>query len=356
MLDRHGDAAALSDELTELVMVILALGLAAVVGALCGVLYARYSAARKPPGSASHGQADRPAKPAARSRSPASSSSADRHAAGPTQGPGWGAAGWGAYAVPRNRKRGLRPTPAPPPPPPPPPAYEDEPEDDDPAFDFQPTQMVSFQEAMSRHLPMAPGSSPDLPALPAPLPLPRPDALPVERPAVERPAVERPAVDRPAVEHPVVEHPVVEHPAVELPAEPPEGPPAESTREDPFDQAPPHPAAVPIEVAVKPSDPALPPLDQPEVEWRDVDAHLRIRLRTLQSAAAAGASAQTAPVVRSVTVVGIGIEANERVILASDGPLCETEAIALRDIDSCIDLETGTSVPDLWSWLKSRSQ
>ena len=62
------------------------------------------------------------------------------------------------------------------------------------------------------------------------------------------------------------------------------------------------------------------------------------------------------PVVRSVTVVGIGIEANERVILASDGPLCETEAIALRDIDSCIDLETGTSVPDLWSWLKSRSQ
>ena len=341
MLDRHGDATALSGELTDLLLVVLALGLAAIVGALCGVLYARFSATRKPHGGVSHGPTDRPARPTARTRSPASASSAEHRVAGPSRDPDRGGAGWGAYAVPRNKKRGIRPRPVPPPPPPPP-AYEDEPEDDDPALDFQPTQMMSFREAMSRHLPMAPGGEPELPALPAPPPEQWPVELTVE-PLVEPPVAR--SVDPPF------------DPSVEGPAE---QPPIELTPEDPFNQAPPQPtAAVPIQVTVKPADPTLPPLDQPEVEWRDVDAHLRIRLRPLRStgvSGADGASAPAAPVVRSVTVVGIGVEANERVILASDGPLCETEAIALRDIDSCIDLETGTSIPDLWSWLKNRDQ
>ena len=372
MLDRHGDATALSDELTDLLMVVLALGLAAIVGALCGMLYARFSAARKPQGSGSHGSADRPAKRAARASSPASTSSTDRRAAAPPGGSDRGGASWGAYAVPRNKKRGFRPR-ASPPPPPPPPVYEDEPEDDDPALDYQPTQMMSFQEAMSRHLPMAPGGSPELPALPAPAAASLAPAGDDRESGDDRqPDDRQPGSEDAARWHPETSEvnlpqghapatsfdppPAPEPPLESLP-EPLLEPPIELTPADPFNQAPPQPrTAVPIEVTVKPTDPALPPLEQPEVEWRDVDAHLRIRLRPLRSTEADDASAPAAPVVRSVTVVGIGVEANERVILASDGPLCETEAIALRDIDSCLDLDTGTSIPDLWTWLKNRDQ
>lgn len=99
------------------------------------------------------------------------------------------------------------------------------------------------------------------------------------------------------------------------------------------------------------ADPVLPPLEPAEVEWRDVDAHLRIRLRP---AAAATAGLDASAPWRTLHVVGIGVEGGERVILASEGPLCATEAIALSQIEGGIDLDTDQQIDDLWVWLKRR--
>lgn len=99
-----------------------------------------------------------------------------------------------------------------------------------------------------------------------------------------------------------------------------------------------------------PLDPALPPLESCDTEWRDVDAHIRIRLR----AEGARAGADAATLSRTLRVVGIGIEDGERVVLASDGPMCETEAILVRLIDSGLDIETREPISDVWTWLKNR--
>ena len=81
---------------------------------------------------------------------------------------------------------------------------------------------------------------------------------------------------------------------------------------------------------------------------------LKIWLRAARATPARDGALAASPIDRTLRVVGIGIEDSERVILASDGPLCETEAIALRDIDRSIDLDSGEPIADLWQWLKTR--
>ena len=376
MLDRYGDATAVSGELTDILFVVLALGLAAVLGALCGVLYARVSAARKDAAASgrsgpSYGGGKPPRMPR----------SADERAAAPE--PGRSGAGWGAYAVAR-RKPG-RLLSRSPPAPPPPPVYEeaDEYEDDaDAAPAFHPTQMMSFQEAMSRHLPMAPGAvDPEFPALPAPrvdAPTPRPleDATPTgasdraNEPLVAAATAPWAAVPSPADRPASV--PDSQTAAPETPGM--EGPPdADADTAGPADAVnlPPvlhlgtaqvveprdarDESVAPASLRpTLPADPTLPPLEQPEVEWRDVDAHLKIWLRAARATSAGDGALAASPIDRTLRVVGIGIEDSERVILASDGPLCETEAIALRDIDRSIDLDSGEPIADLWQWLKTR--
>ncbi len=93
------------------------------------------------------------------------------------------------------------------------------------------------------------------------------------------------------------------------------------------------------------------PTSSAEEEWRDVEAYIRVRLRGEGSRSGSDAATLS----RTLRVVGIGFEDGERVILASDGPMCETEAILVRLIDSGLDVETREPISDVWAWLKQRS-
>lgn len=426
-------------DLTDFLLVVGALALAAVLGAIIGVYFARRSSRR--PDRLDHGEGEALDHPSL-ARLPPEHASPQRSRAGGS-GPATaqfperhtGGTSWGAYAVPR--QRGRRPLfGATPPPAPPEPAPARDARDDFVAgngLDIPMTMTVTFHEATERKLSMGPleaSGQPDpilrlsppepiaLPGPPAPRtpdesssaalsaptpsssPLPPapspssafrrtlPPTKPPEPPARHRtetrlrkagratpppppaktytkPTQEPAALPaatpiivpwRSVAAHHVppatpsgpvsagpldaqtvqVSQPVVDSPALEVVRIAPPPPPP-----------PPAPASAPLDAAVLEAlDPVLPQNLPPESDWRDVQACLRIRLRPNAN--------DPEPPYRTLQIVGIGIEDGRRVILASDGPLCETEAVAIDDIADSIDRETLIRIEDPWNWLKAR--
>ena len=387
MLDRYGAATVVSGELTDILLVVLALGLAAFLGALGGVIYARYSASRNALRASREPRED-DRRPAAHDATPTRRAAA-RPPPAPSPAPADQGTGWGRYAAQRNRPRGLFNRPPPPPPPPPVLALTPEEPDDDDVVDagaraVPSTRTVSFRDAIAQRLSMEPREAeaeyPGLPLLPGTQPgpgeaeggasgivgttgatAPGPEA-PIGTGAANttNTASGTAGPGGPVVTllQPFSARPSGNEPATSdgAPPPPPEPDRLPSARPEPLPPARPEPPAPPeaaptsATVLPFPVDPALPPLQSADTEWRDVDAHIRIRLRA--DGSSPGSDAATLS--RTLRVVGIGVEDGERVILASDGPMCETEAILVRLIDGGLDLETREPIADIWTWLKSR--
>lgn len=283
-------------DLTYILLVVAALGLAALLGAVCGIAIARRS--RQADGSVSSGRTI--VSPGSRSKT-ARSDGGSNHASASTAR-GISAGGWGAYAVPRQRKRagffGPRlPSTTPLPLLPAPDSQGRE------AADFPMTMTVSYQEAVEQHLSIAPreGTSDAL----APLQLPAPGTARQEPPAIT-----------------AFTPPGAAESLVGLTGCTPFSPPFLSSHKDPAKT------------------------DTEEVEWRDVDACLRIRLKARDD----GIDQDF----RTLQIVGIGIEDGRRVILTIDGPFCAAQAIPIDDIRDTIDADTLERIDNPWNWLKTR--
>lgn len=404
-------------DLTDILLVVAALALAAVLGAIIGVFFARKSSRRFD--RMAHGGDDAPDSPSLTRPSPSfrqpsqQAPGAARARPVTTLNPERPAGGtsWGAYAVPRQRgRRGLFSTHQPPPPSRPSPAVEDQDDVEAPM-----TMTVTFHEATERNLSMGPLEAPEqpdqylrllpprtieLPGPPAPAVITGADPIPEresrepsrtsarilpEHPAPGRPEKrarrriraepeqvetysqlkDKPSLVPAATPIIVPWRSVAAHAAqASRPSEP--GSPAASAEGStatvaqplatpvvagaarPETSPPPSPVAhtPPASSARDTLDPILPPNLPSESDWRDVQASLRIRLEPNIH--------EPAPPFRTLQIVGIGIEDGRRVILASDGPLCATEAIAIDDIADSVDVETLLRIEDPWNWLKAR--
>ncbi len=307
----------MAGDLTDILLVVAALGLAALLGAIGGIVFARLAAKRAREGRTARDDANPLHHSSLQSR-PGKLQAAATPPAGRRQG----GASWGAYAVPRRKKgSGFLAAPVPPPPPP----LIPEPEEGE-AVDVPMTVTVSFHEAMGQHLPVGPRETTDEPGSILRLPAPEPPDSP---PAVRVPQAPEPPTS----------------PSGKI-ASPSEIPSPEAGTQSPtpveFD---PIPAQAPDPPSL-PSAPVVVSFQPPEAEWHDVQACLRIRLQPRGD--------EPEQPYRTVQIVGIGIENGKRVVLASDGPFCATEAIAIDDIADSIDQETLMRVNDPWNWLKAR--